>query len=285
MSKLLLTRRSSGGVEVPPEPPPSEGIVFSSSWATATGNSSNAVTDGGNFNDAGYCGRDDILSVVSASSVGFTRSTNVFAVAMRGDNGCGQVQRLDAYPLGQSHWGRMYFRNDETQMGGSIHNWSYNFVGDIQLIFFNRQAVSGGWVLEVRLGADWPYGTWKLQTGPGTDVFNPPLVVLSHQTWYRYEWHVEFIDSATRYRFYPRLYTEAGTLLYDESNFYQESTPTQGTATLSSWYAAGNSFAFSDLELMRNIGIGNEGRVPSPNSGEFWYVGNFAISTSDWIGA
>ena len=56
--------------------------------------------------------RDDIMSVVPGSSVGFTRSANVFAVAMRGQ-GCGFVQRRGFAPPGTSHWGRMYVRNDK----------------------------------------------------------------------------------------------------------------------------------------------------------------------------
>jgi len=243
------------------------------------------VTDGGSWNDASYCGRNDILSVVPGASVGFTRSANVFAVATRGDNGCGFIQRRSFAPAGRSHWGRMYVRNDESQMGGSMHNFSYNFLGQIQLVFFNRQAYQGGWSLDIRgLNAEFPFHMWTLQPGLGSNALNPPRIVLQNGVWYRYEWHMEFLNNNTRYRLWPRLYNAAGTLLYDASNFYQMSTPTQGTATLASWYGAGNSFVVRDLNLMTNIGLGNEGRVPSPNSGQFWYVGNFAMGTAGWIG-
>lgn len=268
-----------------PAPAPSQpgSTLFASSWAAVAGSTEAAVTDGGRWNEASYCGRGDILSVVSGASVGFSRAASVFAVAMRGD-GCGFIQRRGFAPAGTSHWGRMYFRNDETQMGGSMHNFSYNFLGDIQLVFFNRKAVPGGWTLDFGANAPFPFTSWALQPGVGSNAFNPPRIVLQNGVWYRYEWHMEFLAGNTRYRLWPRVYNAAGTLLYDASNFYQQSTPTQGTATLASWYAAGNSFAVRNLSLMTNIGIGNEGRVPSPNNGQFWYVGNFAIGTAGWLG-
>ncbi len=43
--------------------------VFASQWETALGNSGNAVTDGGLWNDAGYCGRDDIMEIVSGATL------------------------------------------------------------------------------------------------------------------------------------------------------------------------------------------------------------------------
>lgn len=267
---------------VAPDAAPSHG--FRSAWGTALGAEPAAVTDGGAWDEASYCGRSDVLSVVPGATVDFP-DPHVFCVTMRGDNGCGYIQRRGAVPRGVTHWGRMYVRNDETQMGGSVHNFAYHFLGDIQLIFFNRRAVPGGWVLEIAgLPVAFPFTVWTLQSWLGTDVFNPPRIVLQHRVWYRYEWELEFLDGATRYRFWPRVYGPDGRPLYDAADFYQMSTPVQGTATLATWYAAGNAFPVRDLDRMTNIGLGNEGRVPSPNSGESWYVGRFAVSTDGWIG-
>ena len=254
-----------------------------SSWSAATGASQFAVTDGGAFNDYYSCSRSDVLSVIAGSSVGWARSANVFRVQEIGGGACGAVQKTQVVPVSTTHWGRMYFRNDETTQNISEHNFSYHFVGNIQLIWFNRRATPTGWTVDVRPPAAYPFNRWRLQSSVGTNALNPPLVSMSNGTWFRYEWQLEYI-SATRVRFWPRLYNDAGTLLYDASNFYQLDAPGTGTATLASWYAAGNSFVVSDLQLIRNIGVGNEGRAQDIRPGESWYIGNFAISTAGWIG-
>jgi len=266
-----------------PPQPATPGLVFASSWNAATGNSQAAVTDGGAWNDYYPCMRSDVLSVVSGASLGWTRSPNILRVREIGNLACGAVQRTQVVPVSTTHWGRMYFRNDETTQSSSFHNFSYRFVGNIQLVWFNRRATAQGFELDVRLPGTYPFNIWRLQSAAGTNALNPPLVHLQNGTWYRYEWQIEYI-SAGRIRFWPRMYSNTGVLLYDASNFYQVDTPNSGRATLASWYAAGNSFAVSDLQLIRDIGIGNEGRAPDTRPGQSWYIGNFAISTSGWIG-
>ena len=266
-----------------PAPAPPAGVLFASSWNTATGNSQAAVTDGGAFNDYYSCSRSDVLSVVSGAALGWTRSPNILRVTEVGNGACGAVQRTQAVPVSTTHWGRMYFRNDETTQDNSMHNFSYRFVGSIQLIWFNRRATAQGFQLDVRMPAAYPFNTWRLQTSAGTNPLSPPLVHLRNGTWYRYEWQLEYV-SATRVRFWPRVYTDAGVLLHDASNFYQLDAPTSGTATLASWYAAGNTFAVADLNLIRDIGVGNEGRAADTRPGQSWYIANFAMSTTGWLG-
>jgi len=94
---------------------------------------------------------------------------------------------------------------------------------------------------------------------------------------------IEYV-SANRMRFWPPVYSPEGVLLYDARNFYQVDNPGSGTMTLAQWYGAGNSFVVRDIELACHIGIGNEGRGVGPQPGESWYVANFSISTSGWIG-
>jgi len=269
----------------PPPAPPAAGLVFASSWNAATGNSQSAVTDGGAWNDYYGCGRLDVLSVVSGASLGWTRSSNILRVSEIGNFACGAVQRTQVVPVSTTHWGRIYFRNDETTQNNSFHNFSYRQSGDIPLVWFNRRATAQGWELNGRVPSVYPFNVWRLQSAPGTDTFNPPIVHLQNGTWYRYEFQVEYI-SANRIRFYPRLYSSAGALLYDASSFYQSDAPGQGTATLASWYAAGNSFVLTSLQLqqMRDIGMSNEGRAPDSSRRQSWYIANFAISTNGWIG-
>ena len=266
-----------------PGPVPPAGVVFASSWNTATGNSPAAVTDGGAWNDHYSCSRSDVLSVVSGAALGWSRSSNILRVTEVGNGACGAVQRTQVVPVSTTHWGRMYFRNDETTQNNSFHNFSYRFVGSIQLIWFNRRATAQGFELDVRMPAAYPLNIWRLQSSVGTNPSSPPLIHLRNGTWYRYEWQLEYV-SATRVRFWPRVYSEAGVLLHDAANFYQVDAPVAGTATLASWYAAGNSFAVADLQLIRDIGVGNEGRATDTRPGQSWYIANFAISTTGWLG-
>lgn len=273
----------SASVRVVAVPPPAS-LLFSTVWANSTGTSDAALTDGGNWNAVGNCGRsggERVIEVVPGA--GLAWPTNVFRVTLRGTNGsgCGQVERRNAVPASTTHWGRMYYRNDEVEMQ-SQHNFSYNFLAPIQFIFFNRNGRADGFTVDVRLPAGFPYNVWSIQSGLGNDALNPPRVVFPHNTWFRYEWMVEYVTPTT-FRLWPRLYNLAGTLVADASNFYQMSTPTQGTFTLASYYAAGNTFPIADVQLARNIGIGNEGRVPGNETGR-WYIANFGISTIGWIG-
>lgn len=258
-------------------------VVFSSAWGTATGSQQAAITDGGAWDELFGCSRTDVLSVVAGAPLGWTRTPNIFRVQEIGNLACGAVQKRNVVPASTTHWGRMYFRNDETTQRLSFHNFNYNFVGDIQFIFFNRRATNTGFELDVRMPAAYPFNIWRLQTGVGPDAFNPPIVNLQNGVWYRYEWQVEYL-SANRMRFWPRVYTNGGQLLYDSDDFYQIDNPGSGSNSLTTWYAAGNAFTVRDLQLARHVGVGNEGRGVGPQPGQSWYVADFAISTAGWIG-
>jgi hypothetical protein len=283
----LITTRGRG--RSAPSAPPT--ILFHSTWDTATGFEDSALTDGGLWNDPGYCGHVGsarVMEIVTAATASSPRPGNVFRTYFRyGDgSGCGQVEQENVVAAGQSHYGRLFFNRRNQTYGGSIHNFSYNFVGDIQHIFFIPNAEDeNGWRFGMQNEGTFPLEYWNAQSGPGTDVFDPPYLLFDYDVWYRYEWFKEFRSSGTRYRIYPRLYDASGTLVLDASDVYQSSTPTQGTFTLQSWYDAGNDFLVADAALHRNIGIGNEGRTGSPTGGGLFYdVADFAIGTGDWLG-
>lgn len=266
-------------------------ILFQTTWSNALGNTEEAINDGTlvtrKWNNSGYCGRGDIMEVVSAATASSPRPGNVFRTYFRsGDgSGCGQLERLEMVGLGQSHYGRFFFNRRDRTYNGSIHNWAYQFVGNIQFVYFNPNAFSAaGWRVQVGLPGTFPFQDWGIQSSAGSDPLNPPWVLYDYDTWYLYEWHVEYLSGGTRFRFYPRLSTAAGTLLADASNFYQMATPSQGTATLQSWYNAGNDFPVVNATLHRNIGLGNEGRVGSPTTGTFYDVADYAIAADTWIG-
>jgi uncharacterized protein YjdB len=275
------------------------GTVFHSTWGHGTGNSLAALSDGGRWDQEIWCpGRDSVLSVVPGAPVGWTRTPNVFAIQMRGGTGamCGAFQRRNVVPTSTTHWGRMYVRSDLRGWDGAMHNANYNFVGDIQLVFFNLRGNEQGW--RFNFTADytpngthwmsephpqWRRGHWSIQSPAGTEVRIP------HGVWYRYEWMIEYI-TPTVYRIWPRIYTMAGELLYDANNMY-EMHAGAGSPSLAQWYAAtnspyaaGNAFGAPNPELMRHAGLGNEGR-PGPDTREYWYHADFAISLDGWVGS
>jgi len=257
-------------------PPPPVGVFFQSDWSTATGNSDNAISDGGKWNSLLCQQRAQTLSVVPASSVGFTRSTNVLRLQQLGTT-CGTLERTDAVPQSTSHWGRMYFRNDENSTQHN-HVVTYNPLGDIQVAFWNRGGTASGLRVFIR-----NYYRSNGQPSQYPTNFWSPTTFLQHGVWYRYEWHMEYVTSTT-YRIWPRVYDMAGTLLLDASNYFEnDASPTSGR-TLAAHYAAGNTFGFSNVAAARRIGLGNEGPPGSPNNGLYWYHANLALSTSGWIG-
>lgn len=109
------------------------------------------------------------------------------------------------------------------------------------------------------------------------------IAILPNARWFRYEWHIEYIG-ATAYRIYPRIYDDAGTLVYDYERFFQNDYPFSGSHSLRTWCEAGNAFGTTDSNLARNFGFGNEGPGGSTASMGYWYIGAAALSTTGWIG-
>ncbi len=261
----------------PPPPPPPVGVFFSSNWSTDTGSTDNAITDGGRWNGF-YCqDRAQTLKVVRGSSVGWTRTPNVLRFTQLGLI-CGGISATNFIPVSTSHYGRMYFRNDET---GTQHNhvMTYNALGDIQTAFWNRGATPGN-TMRIFMR------TYYYGNGQGTAYpfnFWSPATFLPNGVWYRFEWHMEYV-TPTSYRLWPRVYDMAGTLLHDANTYLENDAPAGSGRTLAAWYGRGNTFGFSNVQLARNLGLGNEGVGGSPSNGQFWYHASFAVSTSGWIG-
>lgn len=261
----------------PQSPQPPSSASFSSDWTAATGNSRDAVTDGGRW-PVLACGTTfpQVLTVIGGSSVGWTETPNVLRLQQRGPNACGMLQRNDVVPASTTHWGRFYVRNDENGNSGD-HPTGYNNAhwngGAIQAVPWARESsahVSAGtWRITVGGGAPYPFRKWW---GPA----------LQNGRWYRYEWEMRYV-SATRYQVWPRVYDDAGVLVADADDFVQEDYPGAGQQTLAGWFAAGNAGTVQDPALARHFGIGHEGTSGSATLG-YWYYGKFAMSTTGWLG-
>lgn len=260
----------------PPPPPPPAGTVFTSLWSTATGNTQNAVTDGGRWPVLACSSYPNVLSVVSGSSVGFTQTTNVLRVRMRGGSFCGMLQVNGVVPVSTTHYGRFYVRNDETGSRNG-HAAAYNNVhggsgADIQAVPWTREATASGanaWKMTLGGGAAYPF-----------DRFDSPD--LTNGVWYRFEWQMEYRTNNT-VRMWPRIYDMAGTLLYDHDDYEQHDG---GPTSLGEWYAASpnNVITLGSPSHARNWGMGNEGPGNAPDTGGDWFYAKFALSTTGWIG-
>jgi len=278
---LPITLRITRGAAPPPEPPPVE-TIFAADWSTATGNTQNALDDGGTWTRVVECGTGiyDIMTVVAGSGVGFTRTTNVLRIQQRGDTFCGNLEvnsgtaRPDA---SESHFGLFFFRNDETVAGHS-HPVTYNAVGAIQMVPWSRRGLSEGIRISLAGGGSYPY-VW----------FDAPI--LANATWFRYEWFIEYV-TATTVRIWPRIYTydnenptALGTLLHDANDFLQQDYGIAGSLSLAQYWDTGATMSISDVQLARNFGLGNEGPAGSPDTEEYWYIADTKLARGGWINA
>jgi hypothetical protein len=270
--------------------------LFTSQWLYGVGNTDQHITDDFAWNDYNFCwsSRNDVLNVIAPGDVGWAGGGNVLRVTQLGDTGCGNIQ-LNPSPLTarQSHYLRMYFRNDETA-NGHWHPNTYNASGVIQHVWWSRYGNTQGVQIGMRPNWDedgaslgYPRNGWFAGTaGVGLDR-------LSHQTWFRYEAFMEytgtnpaaFPSAGAVFRFWPRIYNMAGTLLYDHNTFFHVDSNGSASQSLAAYYDGGGAFSVSDSDLARRFGIGNEGPGGSSNSGESWYIADVAVNLNGWIGA
>ena len=279
----IIANNVASATITPREQGESVDIVFRSAWDHSLGSENNALMDGRGgpnwrWNEFFCSGRHDVLEVVRGSDVGWSLTPNVLRINHTGvDGDCGAIQAREVVPAQTTHWGRMYFNSDLENWGGAYHNFSYNFLGDIQMVFFRPNGEAAGWFVgfsfdyaadggtwSSKSHPEWARGNWLLQTSQAnpsdpaeyTGLTSPNRIILDHGAWYRYEWMIEYV-TATTFRFWPRVYDATGTLLYDADDFYNVFWLGE---SLSEYYAGGGAFGLSSASLMRNIGIGNEGR-------------------------
>ena len=246
------------------------------------------MTDGGAWDRLVECmgGFASVMSVVSGASAGFSLTPNVLRMQQRGSTMCGNIERTqNSVPASTTHWGRFYFRNDETATG-HWHPVTYNCCGAIQIIPWARFGSPSGVKIGVGTSRDgngvalgYPYSLWFPGVRPGAGP-----VQLENGRWYRYEYEIRYL-TARSYRIYPRIYDMNGTLLYDYRTFFQNDNNGTTSKSLQTWYEADNrAFGITDPNLAKNIGIGNEGPGGSSDSRGYWYLASLALSTSSWIG-
>ena len=262
--------------------PADPGVIFESNWETATGNSTNAITNGGRW--PGYDQFDNPPTPLMSVVTGGPSGQNALRVQQRGPLYPAQVFKTNFIAQSTDYFLRYYFKTDDTSSAGdhivTVGPGISVPPGD-SLTFMRKYGGSTDWKMTLSAyGCGNPFGYPLQHWGPGPRLANGQ--------WYRLEYHVDFVDS-NHMRVHPRIYNASNTLLYDDDDFRQEnwgaSSPWNGRNdwTLASFYAAGHTFCV-DPGVMNDFGMGNNGQAAASNTGLYWYYAGVQIRTDTWPG-
>jgi hypothetical protein len=260
----------------------SEGVVFQSDWGTATGTSTDAVTDGRRWKHYDEWNRGtgvQLLSVVPGGPGG----RNALQVVQRGSTFAAAVQQDKVLPRSMDFYVRFYMRNDDTSPPGDhivvsgVFSWAH--LTYMRKFGKGRTYVgNSGWQFVIALfgcGYTYPLGYWG------------PSATLRYGTWYRFEYFVHFVDPS-HVQVDPRVYDANGAQILRGSDFRQDdlgSAVWNGRSdwTLASYYGAGHSFCV-DPSALTSFGMGNNGQAGAVDTGLAWYYAGVEIRTDRWPG-
>lgn len=254
--------------------PVQDDVVFESDWSTDTGTSRNAVTDGGRWKNYWEFNRGtgvQLLSVVPGGPGG----RNALRVLQRGETFAANLQQDDVVPASTDFYVRFYMRNDDTSAAGdhivTVDTWQY-----ANLTYMRKYGGSRGWRFDLTLGC----GTYPR-------VHWGPEMTLSLGAWYRFEYHVHFVDR-TNVQVYARVYDANGRQILSEADFRQQdwgitSWNGRNDWTLASYYAAGYSSCVAP-RFVTSFGVGNNGQRSALDTHLPWYFAGVQIRTDWWPG-
>jgi hypothetical protein len=252
-------------------------VVFKSDWSSDTGTSRRAVTDGGrwkNYWEFNNGAPVQLLSVVPGGPGG----RNALRVLQRGSSFAAFVQRSSVLPRSTDYYVRYYMRNDDTSASGD-HVVTPDYQNYGNLTYMRKMSRPTGWRFVISM-----YGC------PSTVyplIHMGPAMQLARGVWYRFEYHVDFVDT-THIQVHVRVYDAAGVQILGDADFRQSdygNTVWNGRSdwTLASLYAAGHSFCVNPLALTK-FAMGNNGQKDAVDSGLSWYYAGVQIRTDWWPG-
>ena len=251
-------------------------VVFESDWSTDTGTSRAAVTDGGRWrnywefnNGTGV----QLLSVVPGGPGG----RNALKVLQRGEHYAANLQQDGFVRRSTDFYVRFYMRNDDTSAAGdhvvTVDTWQY-----ANLTFMRKYSRGGGWQFVISLygcEAVYPIVHWG------------PALTLSPGAWYRFEYHVQFVDEK-HVQVHPRVYDANGAQILSDADFRQQnwgaaSWNGRSDWTLASYYAADHSFCVHP-DALTHFGMGNNAQQGAVDTGLSWYFAAVQIRSDWWPG-
>jgi hypothetical protein len=257
------------------------GVIFETTWDTATGAATNAVTDGGRWPNYWEFGSGGLMSVVAGGPNGH----NALRVQQRGATYAANIQVNDVLPATTDVYLRYYFKNDDTS-GAGDHVVQFDTWALDNMEFMRKDSAGADWSFVIGVygcGYTYPIGYWR------------PKGRLAHGTWYRIEYFVHYVD-ATHLQVHPRVYDTNGTLLFADADFQQSDYGTatwngSSTWTLASYYAGNNSFCVNPNaavgaggHALRNFEVGNNGQQGAADTGLYWYFAAIQIRSDTWPG-
>jgi len=253
-----------------------QAVLFQSNWDTDTGNTPDAVTDGGrwpNYWEFNHGTNQQLLTVVPGGPNGH----NALRVVQHGPSLAANLQIDNFIAPSRDYYLRLYMRNDDTS-GAGDHVVTVDTYQYPNLTFVRKFGDVDGWKFVSSMygcGYTYPVGHWgsagKLNNG----------------RWYRLEFFVHFTD-ATHVQMYPLVIDDNETLAltadqFEQSSYGLEVWNGRNDWTLGSYYESGRSFCV-DPAFVNDFGIGNNGQQGAADTGRAWYFAAIEIRTDRWPG-
>jgi hypothetical protein len=260
------------------------GVIFETTWDTAAGTTTNAVTDGGRWPNYWEFNNGTSVQLMSVQPGG-PGGHNALRVQQRGSTYAANVQINDVLPATTDFYLRYYFKNDDTS-GAADHVVQFDTWALDNMEFMRKDSAASDWGFVIGVygcGYTYPIGYWV------------PKARLAHGTWYRIEYFVHYVD-ATHIQVHPRVYDANGSLLFADADFQQSdygSATWNGSSnwTLASYYAGGNNFCVDPNaavgaggHALRNFEVGNNGQQGATDTGLYWYFAAIQIRGDTWPG-
>jgi hypothetical protein len=256
--------------------PPQAGVVFSSAWSTAAGNTTNAKTDGGKWNI--IADNSNGLEVVAGAPLGFPSPNCLRVICQQGTTGFHRLAKtgLGVVGAGESVWFRWYYRNEQPSLDdNSQHPIESGQTGGLDWAFNNEVQSNTTWYADFQSPGD--SLTYRQR-------WRGPL--LQSATLYRFEMQLHKL-SATTWNLHVRVFNAANTQIAgdaDYRNVFSSGGVSAGTVRLADnpvlTFSTNGGSQMDELRAGCN-GIGGNDWFPSVL---YSYQGCFAVSRSDWLG-
>lgn len=272
---------------------------FSSSWATDTGTTLNALNDGGAWNESEMACAADILEVVPATGLSYPGpGSNLFRIEVDGTL-CRNIESFNEVPRGETMFVRFLIRFDA---GDNVSGTNHFFVHDIHqyrgayISPSSSGYTSGFWGMKFQCdspgpvtfaaGNPYPYGAWYMTDGllqqgvwyevvyelriVGTEETDPaPVGTGQPGTWPR--------TNAVEFQPYISIYDTSGVLVADQNDMRCQDYGGNGVSIaphgeswdLGQWNTEGRNFltgngdtaGFTDqIDIFRRFSLGNNGQ-------------------------
>lgn len=267
----------SGGPQGNPQ-----GVIFHSDFSTALGASDDAILDRDQTIPWTMSGGGG-LEVISSAGLDFPTANVLRVTALASTSGFGliRVVGLPVPSAGESRYYRWYTRmalpddvepaDDEThphQDGNSASdsNWLFHVYHDAP--------TAGRWMPQFRGDAGFPNDRFGGETG-----IAPTGPQLQKNVTYRFEVKITRATAST-FTMEVRVYDSAGTLLYDNDDFLNQ---TRTAAIHTRTFNINNTGNLGQFNAGLN-GLGTGSSAPWWPSAVYMYQGGIAIGDTDWLG-